>query len=204
MRRFPFVCAAALALAVAAFAAGQNADQNTAGPTKNDYRLRVVQPLEGAKVIGDTVQVVIDTQIPAERDTRQDVNSMPRPAVDIFLDDLYKGTMRSDNVIDLKSITPGPHEIVVLAKNLSGEIIDRKVIHILAVAPPAPVAGHRPAPVVRPAPAPAPPAPAYEPPPAPPAPEPAQEMPKTATNDALLLVIGIVLVVAGVAVRRFA
>jgi LPXTG-motif cell wall-anchored protein len=29
-------------------------------------------------------------------------------------------------------------------------------------------------------------------------------MPKTATNDALLLVIGIVLVVAGVAVRRFA
>src|SRR5262249_57875118 len=44
--------------AFAAAALGQNADKNSAGPTKNDYRLRVVEPAEGATVTGPTVRVI--------------------------------------------------------------------------------------------------------------------------------------------------
>jgi hypothetical protein len=207
MNRLRLTFVTLLPLAVAGFAIAQNADQNTAGPTKNDYRLRVIQPLEGARITGTKVQVVVDTEIPAERDTRQDVNSMPRPFVDVFLDELFQVTMRDqNNVVDLDNVAPGPHTIVLLAKNLSGEIIDRKVVHIVAVELPVakPVA-ERPVSPPPPAAAPAPPAPSYEPPPAPPAPIAAEkDLPTTATSDPLFAVAGFVLLLAGIAIRRFA
>jgi LPXTG-motif cell wall-anchored protein len=150
------------------------------------------------------VQVVVDTEIPAERDTARTASSMPRPSVDVFLDDRFQGAMRDDNnVVQLENVEPGPHEIVLLAKNVSGEIIDRKVVNIMAVAPSAPkpvVAAP-----VNPPPAPAPPAPSYEPPPAPPAPVTTEQvLPATATSDPLLAVAGVVLLLAGLAIRRFA
>lgn len=201
MSRLRLATVALLAFAVSGFALAQNADKNSAGPTKNDYRLHVIQPVEGAAITGHRFQVVVDTEIPGERDTRQDVNSMPRPDVDVFLDGTFQGTMRDEkNVIELENVNPGPHELVLLAKNRSGEIIDREVVHVTALAPKVakPVA-ERPVP---PPPAPAPPAPAYEPPPAP-APMVTQELPKTATSDPLLAVAGVVLVLGGLAVRRF-
>jgi LPXTG-motif cell wall-anchored protein len=208
MYRFRLTVITLVACTVAVFALAQNADPNTAGPTKNDYRLRVIQPLEGASIVGDRIQVVVDTEIPAERDTRQDVNSMPRPDIDVFVDNVLQGTMRgTDNVINVEKVAPGPHTLVLLAKNRSGEIIDRKVVHISAIAPET---------VERPA---APPAPAYVPPPAQapapapqvaaPAPAPAPveaepALPKTGTSDPLLAAAGLVLLVGGLAVRRFA
>jgi LPXTG-motif cell wall-anchored protein len=201
MSRVKVTVVALLAFAVAAFAHAQNADKNSAGPTKNDYRLRVVQPVEGAAITSDRFQIIVDTEIPGERDTRVDTNSMPRPDVDVFLDGLFQGTMRDENnVIELVNVKPGPHEVVLLAKNRSGEIIDRKVLHISAVAPrvPKPVA-------VQPAspPPPAPP-PAYEPPPAPPAPAPlmAEELPATGSSVPLLAVAGAAFLLGALVVRR--
>ena len=162
-----------------------------------------MQPLEGASITGNRVQVVVDIDIPAERDSRHDVNSMPHPFVDVFLDELYQATMKGDeNVVNLTNVALGPHTIVLLAKNLSGEIIDREVVHIVAVAPPPkPVVVAAPAPA--PEPAPAPPAPAYVPPPAP-APVTEAPLPKTATSDPLFAIAGAVLLAAGFAIRRFA
>jgi len=199
MSRFRFAVVIFLAFAVAGFVLAQNADPNTAGPTKNDYRLRVLQPMEGATINGNRIQVVVDTEIPAERDTRQDVNSMPRPDIDVFVDNKFQGTMRDqNNVIDIENVVPGTHELVLLAKNRSGEIIGRRVVNITTVAPIVPKR------VVEPV---SPPAPVYVPPPQPvqePAPmteEP--KIPETGTSDPLLAVAGLVLLLGGIAVRRF-
>jgi LPXTG-motif cell wall-anchored protein len=195
MTRFRVTIIAFLAFAVAAFAPAQNADKNSAGPTKNDYRLRVIQPAEGAAITGTRFQVVVDTEIPGERDTRVTVNSMPRPDVDVFIDELFQGTMRDEsNVVEIENVAPGAHELVLLAKNRSGEIIDRKVVHITTIAPKVaePVAKR---PVSPPPPA--------APPPAPPAPMMAEELPKTGTSDPLLAVAGVALLLGGLAVRRF-
>ena len=73
----------AAGLALAGLALGQNADPNSAGPTKNDYRLRVVEPAEGAMIKGDSIQVVVDLRpFPEVGAERRDVNSMPRPRVE--------------------------------------------------------------------------------------------------------------------------
>jgi LPXTG-motif cell wall-anchored protein len=194
-----------LASAVAGLAVAQSANLNTSGPSKNDYRLRVIQPVEGATITGSKVQVIVDTEIPAERDMRHDSNSMPHPDVDVFMDETLQGTMRNENnVVDIENIAPGPHKIVVLAKNRTGEVIDRKEIHISAIAPSvaaAPAVSERP---VKPAPAPAP-APAAQSyvPPAPPAPV-SHKLPKTGTSDPLLAAAGLALLLGGMAIRRFA
>ncbi len=200
MKASRLIAVTLLAFAAAGLALAQSADKNTAGPTKNDYRLHVIQPAEGARITGSTLQVIVDTEIPSERDMRHDSSSMPHPDVDVFMDETLQGTMRDEkNVVDIENMMPGPHKIVLLAKNRSGEVIDRKEVHILALAPKVAAA-----PVVRVAPAPAPPpAPAYVPPPAPPAPV-VENLPKTGTSDPLLAAAGLVLLLGGLAVRRFA
>ncbi len=219
MNRLKLAVTALLACAVAGFALGQNADKNSAGPTRNDYRLRVVEPAEGATITGSTVHVIVNTEIPAERDTRQNVDSMPRPDVDVFIDQTLKGTMRDENnVLDIENVPPGSHKLVLLAKNRSGEIIDRKEVNIATIATsvattttgststtvaerPAPPPPPPPAPAYVPPPAPPPaPAPAYVPPPAPPA----RELPKTATSDPAVAAAGLALLLGGLALRRLA
>ena len=198
MSRLRLFAVTLLAWAVAGFAVAQNANYNSAGPTKNDYRLRVVQPLEGAKIVGSSFQVVVDTEIPAERDVRHDASSMPHPDVDVFLDGTRQGRMRDDNnVITLENVAPGPHNILLVALNRSNEVIDRKEVHIITVA------AEKPAPVVKHAvPAPAPPPPAAAPAPAP-RPEPvAETLPKTATSDPLFVAAGAALLLGGLALRR--
>lgn len=190
-----------LACAVAGFAVAQNADQNSAGPTKNDYRLRVMEPAPGAVITGSELQIAVNTEIPGERDMRRDSNSMPRPNVDVFVDELFRETIRGGsgvNVVRVAHLRPGEHTIVLLAKNQSGEIIDRKELSVSLVAPV--VAKAAPPP---PAPAPA---PAYEPPaPAEPPPAPvAEKLPKSGSAMPLLAVAGAGLLLAGLAIRRFA
>jgi LPXTG-motif cell wall-anchored protein len=188
-----------LAFACAGLALAQNAGDKTGGPTRNDYRLHVMQPAEGSTVTGDRIQVIVDTEIPSERDTRQDVNSMPRPDVDVFVDGMFRETMRDEkNVVNVYNVQPGQHTIVLLALNRSREIIDRKEIHVEVVAPPV---AQAPRPIEQPRVAPAP-APAYVPPPAPPAVETAP-LPKTGTADPLLGAAGVALVLGGLALKRF-
>jgi len=200
MKTLRFTAIALLVGAWAGFALAQNVPY-TAGPSRNDYRLRVMQPVEGATITGNQIQIVVDTEIPSERDTRQDINSTPRPDVDVFVDGIYQQTMRDEkNVVNLENVQPGPHTITLLALNRSREPFDRKEVHVVVVA--APVAARpaeRPAKV---APAPAP-APAYVPPPAPAPQVAAEPLPKTGTADPLLAAAGLALLAGGLALRRF-
>ena len=57
---------------------------------------------------------------------------MPRPYVDVFLDNDLKGTMRdATNVLEIDNVPPGTHKLVLLAKNKASEIIDRKEVRFL-------------------------------------------------------------------------
>jgi LPXTG-motif cell wall-anchored protein len=136
MNRMRTMVAALAVVATASLAFAQNADKNSAGPTKNDYRLKVVEPREGSTVNGSTVRVVVDTRIPAEIGTeKRDVNSMPRPMVDVFLDNTNKGSLKEEqNVIEIDAVSPGAHKLVLVAKNMSGEIIGRQEVNFTSAA----------------------------------------------------------------------
>ena len=200
---------AALALfAVAGMAVAQNADQNTGGPTKNTLKLRLVEPLEGASITGDSVRVAVDYNhdvFGTGQGTKFGEANFPQPRFDIFLDNTLKTTLKGTeaNTTVLEAVPAGAHKIVVVAKNVSGEVIDRKEVKITtsavvvaeaAPAPPAPA----PAPAYVPPPAPA---PAYQPAPAPPAPvEPA--LPTTASSAPRMALLGLGLVAVGLLIRR--
>jgi len=221
----------AAGLALAGLALGQNADPNSAGPTKNDYRLRVVEPAEGAMIKGDSLQVVVDLRpFPEVGAERRDVNSMPRPRVEVFLDNDSKGTLQEgQNVMTLDAVATGAHKLVILAKNMSGEVIDRKEINFTAeprtTVAQSSVETHRAAATtdtqasVPPAPASEPPARVQAPPPPAPAPAPApavsmpredtttnsarvRTLPETASSTPLLGAAGIGLILTGFAIRR--
>jgi LPXTG-motif cell wall-anchored protein len=198
MRHVKTIAAAVLALAAATFVWAQNAKVAGGGPTANDYRLKIVQPVEGAKMTGPTIQVIVDTEIPGETDVRRDTSSMPRPDVQVFLDDSREGRMRDEkNIVTLENVTPGTHKLTLLAINRAGEVFDRKVVNFVAIAPPvqpANVTVYNPRPVPPPAPV-----EAAVPPPAPPAPP---MMPKTATADPLYIAAGLALLAGGLVLRR--
>ena len=217
-----FLAAMVVAGAGASVALAQNADKNTAGPTKNDYRLRVVEPASGAVVTGPTVRVVVDTRtMPEVGGERKDSDSMPRPDVQVFLDNEVKGTLKAEqNVLTIDNVPAGEHKLVFVATNRSGEIIDREEVPFrselatsarAASAPPAPAApAPAPAPAYRaPAPAPAPETQAHQAAPPPSmsthetrTAETTSTLPKTASADPLLVVGGLALIAAGLFVRR--
>src|ERR1017187_1945570 len=47
-------------LCFAPMALAQNADQNSAGPTRNQLQLRLTEPREGAQITGSSVRVAVD------------------------------------------------------------------------------------------------------------------------------------------------
>ena len=216
--------------AFAAMALGQNADKNSAGPTRNDYRLKVVEPAEGATITGPTVRVIVNTMVTEQigDSEKRDVNSMPRPDVDVFVDGTLKGTMRDEsNVLEVESVPVGAHKLVLVAKNRANEIIDRKEINfsnVEAIASTATTTTSETARSVAVAPAPPPPpapAPApvtsqstrsYEPPPSPPGtsaeqPLPARasshpRMPATASLDPALVIAGAGMLFLALLIRR--
>lgn len=198
---------AALALfAVAGMAVAQNADQNTGGPTKNTLKLRLIEPLEGATITGDSVRIAVDYNHSAfgtAQGTKFGEANFPQPRFDVFLDNTLKITLKGteSNTTVLEAVPAGAHKIVVVAKNVSGEVIDRKEVSITT----------SPTVVVEAAPNPAP-APAYQPPPAPapvyqpaPAPPPAPvetTLPTTASSAPRMALLGLALVAAGLLVAR--
>ncbi|HLN93944.1 MAG TPA: LPXTG cell wall anchor domain-containing protein [Thermoanaerobaculia bacterium] len=204
-----------LVLAVGAFAAvaqAQNADYNTGGPTANTLQLKLVEPAEGAMITGNQVRVGVsyNTHNFGEgQGTKFGEANFPQPTFDIFLDNDLRKTVKGTeaNVVFLDNVPAGAHKIVVMAKNVSGEVIDRKQVNIttaaaVAEAPPAPATTTYEA---RTAPPP-PPAPVIEAPAPPPPPAPApmerETLPKTASSYPTLAVAGIALAAVGLSLGR--
>lgn len=201
-----------LLLAVASFSLAQNADQNTAGPTRNTLKLKVTEPAEGAQITGSTVRVAVDfnrTVFGAGQGTKFGENNFPMPLFDVYVDDSLKQTLKGGetNVAVIPNVPAGAHKIVVVAKNISGEVIDRAVIHVTntesAVAststdntpPPAPSTDTASPPVQPMASAPAP-APAYSAP-APVATADSDTLPKTSSDAPATALLGLSLVASG-------
>jgi LPXTG-motif cell wall-anchored protein len=208
---------AALVMGVmASVLCAQQADKNTAGPTKNDYRLRVVEPREGSIVTGSSLQVTVDTRVPPEvGGDRKDSNSMPTPRVSIYIDNEVKGTLTdTQNTITIDNVVPGDHKLVVVAMNKSNEIIDRKVVSFSMTAAASSASSSSAAPSTSAYSAAPPPAssssPVYSAPPsAPSAPasaiadeQPSSTLPKTGTSNTLALGAGLALVAGGLVLRR--
>jgi LPXTG-motif cell wall-anchored protein len=204
-----------LALAVAAFAGvalAQSADKNTGGPTANTLQLRLTEPAEGATITGTQVRVGVAYNMSGfgqGQGTKFGEANFPQPTFDIFLDNDLKATLKGTeaNVAFIENVPPGSHKVVVMAKNVSGEVIDRKEVGITTVPAAAAVTETTTTTFVERAPAPAPPpapvveAPAPPPPPAP-APVTEPELPKTGTAYPQMAAAGLALALAGLTLAR--
>lgn len=202
-----------LALAVGAFAGvalAQSADKNTGGPTANTLQLRLTEPAEGATITGTQVRVGVAYNMSGfgqGQGTKFGEANFPQPTFDIFLDNDLKQTIKGTeaNVAFIENVPPGSHRIVVLAKNVSGEVIDRKEVKITTVPAAAAMAEtttttfqER---TTEPAPPPAP-EPVIAAPPPPPAPAMQAELPKTGTAYPQMAAAGLALALVGLTLAR--
>ena len=208
MRRKILGIVIAASLLATAVALGQRADQNTGGPTKNTLGMKVVEPADGATITGDTLRVAVgyNTQnFAAGQGTRFGEPNNPQPRFDVYVDNVLKTTLKGteSNVANISGVSPGKHKVVVVALNVSGEVIDRKEIDVQTV----PVVAEKAIESVKPAVEPAKPeaiAPA-SPPPAPVAEPPIAEkkaLPKTASPYAALALAGAALLTFGLLLAR--
>lgn len=204
-----------LVLAVLAFsgvALAQAANYNTGGPTANTLQLKLTEPAEGTTITGTQVRVGIaynTSNFGEGQGTKFGEKDFPQPTFDVYLDNDRKATVKGSeqNVVFIENVPAGAHKIVVMAKNVSGEVIDRKEVNITTV--PAVVVAVEAAPASPPAPAlaPAPPpapmveAPAPPPPPAP-APMERETLPATGSAYPTLALAGLVLVAGGLSLAR--
>jgi hypothetical protein len=215
IHRKPLLVAISLLLG-AGLAFGQNADNKSAGPTKNTFRLRVIEPVEGGTVVGTTVRVTVSNEVPQPTQEARGTNNMPNPSFRIYLGNTLKGEIKRDeNVLTIDNVPAGSQKLVIEAMNSSGEIVDRKEINFNTVpATSAAVSSSAPTTELKPMPSSAPPsAPAASAPPAPlarevvtaPAPAPAIDMstlPHTASSAPRAALAGIALILAGLLVSR--
>lgn len=129
----PLLAAMALLLG-AGLALGQNADKNSSGPTKNDFRLRVIEPVEGGTVVGTSVRVSVANQVPQPTQEATGTDNMPNPSFRIYLGNTLKGEIKRDeNVLTIDNVPAGSQKLVIEAMNSSGEIVDRKEINFKTV-----------------------------------------------------------------------
>jgi hypothetical protein len=209
----PLVAAMVLLLG-AGLALGQNADNKSAGPTKNTFRLRVIEPVENGTVVGSTVRVTVSNEVPQPTQEARGTNNMPNPSFRVYLGNAIAGEIKRDeNVLTIDNVPAGSQKLVIEAMNSSGEIVDRKEINFKTVpATSATVASSARTTEVKPMPSSAPPLAAKAPaPPAPPAREvvPAAApsvatttLPHTASSAPRAALAGIALVLAGLFVSR--
>ncbi|HEY6066358.1 MAG TPA: LPXTG cell wall anchor domain-containing protein [Thermoanaerobaculia bacterium] len=198
-----------LALGVSAgLALAQNADKNTAGPTANTLQLKLVEPVEGASITGTQVRVGLAYNMAAfgqGQGTKFGEANFPLPIFEVYLDNDLKATLKGTeaNVTFIENVNPGKHKLAVLAKNISGEVIDRKEVNIVTVPAVAAVQEKTTLVEERPAPPP-PPAPVIEAPapPPPPAPMEREALPKTGSAYPTLALAGFALVAVGLSLAR--
>ena len=200
---------AAVALGAAALCFAQGKPYSTA-PTDADYRLTIREPLNGATITGSEVNVVMG--LPWVPETNQSAIPKERadvmtPVFQVWVDGKDYGNLPGgQNVFVARDLPYGEHKIVVAAKNISGNVVDRKEIVVTTVAPKVSVTTTdqvttttQTAAVAPPPPPP--PAPVAAPPP-PPAPEPPPALPQTGTAYPGVLAGGLGLIVAGLALSR--
>lgn len=137
--RKKFLLTFALAVA-AATAFAQSGPKYSAAPTDQDYRLTIVEPKANATITGKDIQIVLGGPRTPEgnrypqniEDKKQrDVNT---PIFQIWIDDKDLGNVPSgQNVFVARDLSYGPHKIVVMAKNVAGELVDRKELSVTTV-----------------------------------------------------------------------
>ena len=207
IHRKPLLAALSLFLGAGLIFA-QNAGNKSAGPTKNDFRLRVLEPVEGGTVVGTTVRVSLSNEVPQPGQDATGTNNMPNPSFRIYLGNTLKGEMkRDDNVMTIDNVPAGSQKLVIEAMNSSGEIVDRKEINFKTVpASSATASSSAPTTELKPMPASAPPPPApvrETAPPPPPAPAlDTTSLPHTASSAPRAALAGMALVLAGLLVSR--
>jgi hypothetical protein len=213
MKRIIVSIVLTLGLAVAASAQTGKSLQFSNAPTDTDYRLTIIEPKAGATIVGKDFNIVLGlpTVPPGnkEQSSAQDLKQrdMNTPIFQIWIDGKNMGNLPGGtNVFFARDLSYGPHKIVVMAKNASGELVDRKELSVTNVETagsvavtqskaPAPAPAAEPAPAPRiveaaPAPAPVPPVESYA------------TLPHTATAFPLAATAGFLLLGAGIAMRR--
>ena len=208
----PILLSALLALGLATLASGQNIGKYSNAPTDADYRMIVVEPKEGATLVGKDINIVLTLPAmpqgnpapQANQDQKQ--QEMNTPTFQIWVDGKNFGNLPiGQNVFVARDLSYGPHKVVVMAKNISGQVVDRKEISVTTVetassvsvtqsAAPAPYVAER-------APAPAPRI-AIEPPATTHYTSESPTLPKTATSYPLAAASGLLLLGAGALLRR--
>lgn len=192
-----------IAFGLAALASGQTGGKYSDAPSDKDYRMTILEPKPGATIVGKDVNLVIGLPpVPpgnrphsAAEDLK--LRDMNTPIFQIWVDGKDFGNLPGgQNVFYARDLSYGPHKFVVAAKNIAGDLVDRKEISVTTVETAGSVAVTQSA-----APAPAPPAVASAPAPAPPAPS-DTSLPQTATAYPLAAMAGLLLLGAGIALRR--
>jgi LPXTG-motif cell wall-anchored protein len=105
-----------------------------------DYRIRVVEPQPNATIVGRDIQVVLQLpQAPSGDAFPQNVEDpkerqMNTPIFQVFVDGKSYGNLPGgQNVFVAHDVPFGAHKIVVMAKNVAGEVIDRAEIPVTSV-----------------------------------------------------------------------
>jgi len=194
----------AVFLLAAVIVAQLPSSQQSNAPTSNSFRIRVMEPVEGATIQGPNFNIVLalpPTSPPGTAISSDERKSSLTPTYQAWVDGKDYGNLPiGQNVVNVQGVPTGPHKIVIAAKNTAGELIDRKEFSVTTTPPQVAEVRQEPAPPPAPVPPPAP-APAY----VPPAPEPTTEspaLPTTASPYPLAAVGGLVLLGAGILLRR--
>jgi LPXTG-motif cell wall-anchored protein len=175
-------------------------------PTSNSFRMRVVEPVEGATILGTDFDVVLGPAAATPSGTSvvpEERKDSLAPTYQVWVDGKSYGNVPiGQNVLRITGVSYGPHKLVIAAKNTAGELIDRKEISVTTSATQVAETRSMQTQIAT--------APASAPPPAPalaPAPQPqytteSPTLPKTATSYPLAALAGAALVVAGALLRR--
>jgi hypothetical protein len=128
------------AIVMAGIAAAAGAQYSPAPePLRSDYRLKVIEPAEGASISGNAVRVVVDLAFrPRDIAVAKDVTPTPapKPQVDIFLDKEAKGSLKEgETYLVIDGVAAGTHTLLVTASDRSGAVVDRKEVHFTVLPP---------------------------------------------------------------------
>ena len=125
------------ALAASASAQAPASRGKSAVPTDADYRMRVIEPQPNATIVGKDIQVVVEgprnpqgDRSPQNATDARD-RQMNTPIFQVFVDGKSYGNLQDNqNVLVARDVAYGAHRIVVVAKNVAGEVIDRAEIPV--------------------------------------------------------------------------
>ena len=203
----------AMALAGIALAQRDTGRNYSVAPTDKDYKIVIVEPKSNATITGTDVQIVVrepamprgNREAQAIEDAKQ--KEINRPTLQIFVDGKDYGNLPTgQNVFVARGLSYGAHKIVVVAKNIANELVDRVEIPVTTIEGTASSTTtiSEPQPVPAPAPAPEPKVMSREPAPAPPpsAPPAPQTLPQTGSVYPIVALLGVLLIGSGVILRK--